>query len=143
MSYGTNNKGAGYGGPSRKGFGFRSKKKQKFAEQIRAEKNRLTDMIANGDVGDSPYHHGHVEGQIRALEWVENKIPSDVDKPVAATKDPVKVQCPRDGTVFEPVVGKSYDKKGRGIWCPKCGATFNEKPDGKWSTSDGSLKILE
>lgn len=146
MSYRGKSKGSGYGKQNRKGSQFfHSDKKQKFADQIAQEKQKLENEVASGETSDAPFHRGYVVGRIDALTWVEGKLPLDsVPKSEHSTKDPVKVQCPRDNTIFEPVIGESYDGTGKGIWCPKCGATFNFEPEtNKWSTSDGSLKIID
>ena len=144
MSYNARS-GSGYGNNHKGSRSFHSGKKQKFADQIAQEKKRLEQKIAAGEVGDMSYVHGAID----AYTKVENMIPLDsVSESEHSTKDPVKVQCPRDNTVFEPIVSDSVygglPGSGKSIWCPKCGATFNhDASNNKWANGPQALTILE
>jgi uncharacterized C2H2 Zn-finger protein len=59
-----------------------------------------------------------------------------------------KVQCPRDNTIFEPIISDyvygGLPGSGKSIWCPKCGATFNYKTDAKkWANGPQILTVLK
>ena len=72
MSYNARS-GSGYGNNRKGSRFFHSGKKQKIADQIAQEKQRLEKMIAAGEVGDMSYVHGAID----AYTKVENMIPLD------------------------------------------------------------------
>jgi hypothetical protein len=59
---------------NRKKCSLHSRKKwKKFADEVQAEKKRLNNIIEKGQTTEISINH--VAGSIRALEWVENKMP--------------------------------------------------------------------
>lgn len=83
MSYKAKSKG-NYGNHKNPRF-FHSGKKQGLADAISHEKIRLSEMIANGEVGDTPWHNGYVVGEIAGLTFAENRIPLDSEKDIQKT----------------------------------------------------------